>query len=78
MHVLICLRAYRIDDIDYDPTTQVLGAPHPVPTSIPAKTRDHLSTPLGLLINELLHSPDTLLASIERLVDTAVEMDTGR
>lgn len=56
----------------------MFGAPHPVPTSIPAKTRDHLSTPLGLLVNELLHSPDTLLASIERLVDTAVEMDTGR
>ena len=56
----------------------MFGSPHPVPTTIPAKTRDHLSTPLGLLVNELIRSPDTLLGSIERLVDTAVEMDTGR
>lgn len=54
------------------------GAPHPLPTTVPAQSRAHLATPLGLLFNELLRSPDTLLRAIERLVDTAVEMDTGR
>ena len=56
----------------------VFGALPPLPATVPAKSRTHLATPLGLLFNELLRSPDTLLKSVERLVDTAVEMDTGR
>ncbi|CAN0527719.1 unnamed protein product, partial [Scytosiphon promiscuus] len=28
-----------------------------MPTHVPAETRDHLTTPCGLLFNELLKSP---------------------
>ena len=33
------------------------------PEQIPAKSRAHMNTPLGLLFNELLKSPDTILAA---------------
>ena len=60
------------------PPPLAYGAAPPVPAVVPARTRDHLNTPMGLLFNELLKSPATLLQSVERLIDTAVEMDTGR
>ncbi|CAM9225977.1 unnamed protein product, partial [Phaeothamnion confervicola] len=48
------------------------------PMAIPAPTREHLATPCGLLLNELLKSPGVLLASLEKMLDTAIELDTGK
>ncbi|CAM9735833.1 unnamed protein product, partial [Hapterophycus canaliculatus] len=49
-----------------------------MPTHVPAETRDHLATPCGLLFNELIKSPKVLLSSLDRMLDTALELDTGR
>ncbi|CAN0273248.1 unnamed protein product, partial [Ectocarpus sp. 12 AP-2014] len=49
-----------------------------IPTHVPAETRDHLTTPCGLLFNELLKSPKILLSSLDRMLETALELDTGR
>ena len=48
------------------------------PEQIPAKSRAHMNTPLGLLFNELLKSPDTILRCINLLLDNILELDTGR
>ncbi len=50
----------------------------PFPTEIPVLDRSHLSTPCGLLFNELLKSPHSLISSLDNMLDTALEMDTGR
>jgi hypothetical protein len=49
-----------------------------VPTSIPAPTRDHLSTSCGLLFNELCHSPKFTVDAIEQMVDSLLDLDEGR
>ncbi|CAM9378337.1 unnamed protein product [Chrysoparadoxa australica] len=50
----------------------------PVPSVVPADNRDHLATPCGLLFNELLKSPQVLLSSLEVMLTTALELDTGK
>ncbi len=50
----------------------------PLPMEIPVLDRSHLSTPCGLLFNELLKSPHSLISSLDKMLDTALEMDTGR
>ncbi len=50
----------------------------PLPTEIPVLDRSHLSTPCGLLFNELLKSPHSLISNLGNMLDTALQMDTGR
>jgi hypothetical protein len=48
------------------------------PTQIPAPTRNHLSTPVGLLFNEIIMSPNIILSSIKAMLERVVDMDSGR
>lgn len=48
------------------------------PTCIPAPNRDHLSTPVGLLFNEILMAPNIILAAIQSMLDKVTDMDTGK
>ena len=57
------------------------GAAHrPPPTHVPPTPEERaivLATPLGLLFNELVHAPTLLLDPLERLLDMALDLDTG-
>ena len=49
------------------------------PTHVPLAQSERatvLATPLGLLFNELVHSPTLLLDPLERLLDMALDLDT--
>lgn len=48
------------------------------PEEIPTRTREPLSTPLGLLFNELTFSPNTILQALEDMLDIAIDKDTGQ
>ena len=47
----------------------------PLPACIPAHERSCLATPAGLLLNELRHSPASLVAAVHELLELALEMD---
>ena len=49
-----------------------------VPDKVPANTRDHLLTPVGLLLNELQKSPTNIMRSLDEMLEHALELDTGR
>lgn len=48
------------------------------PTEIPAETRNHLCTVVGLLFNEVIMSPNIILASVKIMLEKVIEMDTGK
>jgi len=48
------------------------------PDEVPAPDRSHLSTVNGLLFNELIHSPQGILQPIQRLLELALDLDTGK
>ena len=50
----------------------------PLPTQIPAPERDHLCTPVGLLFNELVMSPNAVMASVSHMLERVVDMDSGK
>jgi hypothetical protein len=54
------------------------GESHILPKVIPDPERSALSTPLGVLMNELQMSPELLLRCLGIMVDYAIEVDTGR
>ncbi|EKX73094.1 conserved hypothetical protein [Theileria equi strain WA] len=45
------------------------------PQTAPVQSRECLSTPLGLLFNEIYHSGSCVLSSIEQMLDLALERD---
>ncbi|KAJ1425171.1 hypothetical protein B484DRAFT_93375, partial [Ochromonadaceae sp. CCMP2298] len=48
------------------------------PMEVPAPTRDHMCTPVGLLFNELVMAPSIVFNSVFEMLDRVVEMDTGK
>jgi hypothetical protein len=48
------------------------------PQHIPPKRRTHLTTPVGVLFNELMSSGVGIIESISNLLQFSLEMDTGR
>ena len=46
--------------------------------AVPAATRDHLTTPCGLLFNELQHAPTGVLRPLAEMLDLVLEFDTGK
>ena len=48
------------------------------PETVPADQRDYLSTPVGLLVNEIRTAPHILLKSVCHMLDRILEMDTGK
>lgn len=49
-----------------------------LPESVPAPEREHLATPSGILFNELVRSPAGLTVPLLRLIELALELDSGR
>jgi hypothetical protein len=50
-----------------------------MPSCIPCKKRrENLCTPSGLLFNELVKSPRTILSCLEEMLNLIMEMDPGR
>ena len=50
----------------------------PLPSQIPAMDRDHLCTPVGLLFNEIVMSPNIILATVLHMLERVVDMDAGK
>ena len=50
----------------------------PLPSVIPAAERDHLCTPVGLLFNEIVMSPNAILTSVLQMLEKVVDMDSGK
>ncbi len=48
------------------------------PSQVPHTDREHMSTPAGLLFNEIIRSPDIILKSIQKMLEGVVDMDTGK
>jgi hypothetical protein len=48
------------------------------PTVIPASSKDHLSTPAGLLFNEIMFAPQVIMQSTKEILESIIDMDTGR
>ncbi|CAM9179352.1 unnamed protein product, partial [Ectocarpus fasciculatus] len=48
------------------------------PQTVPSHDREHLSTPAGLLFNEFLMSPKIILNAVQAMLETVLEMDTGK
>ncbi|KAH0483650.1 MAG: uncharacterized protein KVP18_004957 [Porospora cf. gigantea A] len=48
------------------------------PATIPPDSREYLATPLGLLFNELTHSPYVVLDCLESMLEMALDKDTGK
>ena len=78
------LKALAVDELQdvldaclFEPGPWLPDAPVPTPTMIPA-SREHLATPCGLLLNELVKSPEFTLTSIQRIVDCLLDFDEGR
>jgi hypothetical protein len=46
-------------------------------TQIPSTDRDHLCSPVGLLFNEIIMSPNIILSIIQIMLENVVEMDSG-
>ena len=47
-------------------------------TQVPADTRSHLCSPVGLLYNELIVSPALVLNSVVIMLERVIDMDTGK
>jgi hypothetical protein len=45
---------------------------------IPAPDRKHLTTPAGLLFNELQKSPTTVISCVSNMLALALDLDVGR
>lgn len=48
-----------------------------LPDSIPSADRHLVSTPVGMLLNEMAMSPKPLMSSVEAMLDLALDLDTG-
>ena len=66
-----------LDSCLFEPGAWSLSALNEAPTLIPDLSRATLSTPCGLLVNELVQSPKELMGHVRRILDLAVDMDTG-
>ena len=49
-----------------------------MPTMIPPPDRKHLTTPAGLLFNELQKSPTTVVSCVSNMLALALDLDAGR
>ena len=76
-----------IECVVYEPgswleSSETVGQDHAdrnvLPDMIPALNRDHLATPAGLLLNELTHSPTTIVKALQLMLENAFELDAGR
>lgn len=62
----------------YEPSQWQREAEKVLPSVVPAPDRSHLATPVGLLFNELQHSPQGVITPVFSLLDLVLDMDAGR
>ena len=67
-----------LDAVLFEPGEWQSTAEKSVPDAIPGPDRDHLSTPCGLLFNELQNSPGTLLSCMHTMLEHCLELDQGK
>lgn len=79
---LKCLRVRELQDVMdatlFEPGRWQEEYNKKTPTSVPAPDRDHLSTAVGLLFNEIIMSPSVVLTSVQTMLEKVLEMDTGK
>lgn len=68
---------YVLDDVLFQPDRFASDGTEVAPTYIPTRKRQELSTPYGMLINELHRSPKVIVDSVSELLKQALDLDTG-
>jgi len=66
-----------VDSCLFEPGAWQAQAPTNPPDLIPDISRATLATPCGLLVNELVHAPVELMQHVRRILDLAMDMDSG-
>ena len=66
-----------LDSVMFEPGAYLPMAMNQEPRFVPTRDERLLATPYGLLINELHRSPDAVLKSTLRLLELALDLDTG-
>jgi len=66
-----------VESVLFEPRTWVSEYETPAVQSIPAQSRTVLGAPRGLLLNELIHQPFTLLSSLLQMARLALDLNTG-
>ena len=67
-----------LDACLFEPGTWQSEYVKPVPEVCPAPDRDHLTSPVGLLFNELQKCHEHLASCLEAMLSHVMELDTGR
>jgi len=67
-----------LDGVLFEPSHWQNANRKPMPDMVPFTDRSHLSTPCGLLFNELQVSPDGLLRAVTNMLQLCLDMDSGR
>ena len=67
-----------LDASIFEPGLWQPNVPKVQPEYVPAQSREHLATPVGLLMQELTHTPSLLLSCLQQTLENALDMDCGR
>ncbi len=67
-----------LDAALFEPGTWAPPVPVPLPKAVPVADRAILSTPAGLLVQELRYAPAPLTHALAEMLELALEMDVGR
>ena len=62
----------------FEPGEWQPDSPKVIPTQVPAPNRAHLATRVGILFNELTHSPTASVSAVTTILDNALDLDAGR
>jgi hypothetical protein len=79
---LKCLRVVELQEVMdaalFEPARWQEEYNKETPMMVPYIDREHLSTPAGLLFNEIIMSPSIVMGSVQSMLERVLEMDTGR
>ena len=67
-----------LDSIMFEPGRWQAEYEKTMPTKIPSSDPDLSATPVGLLFNELMLSPTTVVNALENMADYVLELDEGK
>ena len=66
-----------LDAVVFEPSRYLPRGSSRAPSMVPSEDERLLSTPYGLLLNELVRSPSQLLTAVISLINLALGLDTG-
>lgn len=66
-----------VDSCLFEPGVWQPRPPTEPPEMVPDLSRESLSTPCGLLVNELVNAPKDMLESLVKMLDVVFDLDTG-